>query len=53
MKVYIVETHYDFETHYIEGVYSDKEKAESVAKELEKDDSVLDGVAVYEYEVTR
>ena len=52
MKVYIVEIHYDYETHHIEGVYLNKEKAESIAKELRKDDSVLDGVAVYEYEVT-
>lgn len=51
MKVYIVEIHYDYETQVIHGIYSSKVQADEVAKELEKDESILDGVSVEEHEV--
>lgn len=53
MKVYIVEVHYDYETHDVYGVYSNKKKAKQVAEGLREEDDILDGVFVSEYEVTR
>ena len=49
MKVYVVEIHYDYESHSIAGIFSSKEKAEQVKAEVEKDADILDGVGISEY----
>jgi hypothetical protein len=49
--VYIVEVHYDYETHATAGIFSSKEIAEKVADEYRQAEIDFDGVHVKEEEV--
>lgn len=50
-KLFVVEVQYDYETRSVAGIFTDLESAEEVAKELRKDDMILDGVYVSEEKV--
>ncbi len=49
--VYIVEVHYDYESHSVVGIFSTEEEAQKVAEEYRNVKEVLDGAFVYKEEV--
>lgn len=49
--VYIVEVHYDYESHSVVGIFSTEEEAQKVADEYWSDIEMLDGVFVNKEEV--